>query len=121
MITSELMEKIRQYESGSLDMHHEHPFYQQLLESGLVWKLQGHYQRTAMKLIKEEVITPPNISTDKEGGYYILVDSIISSQVEDLLRERTKRELTVVSFSDHVLFKTDCMMDLDARFYSLLT
>ena len=111
------------YEEGSLSHQQTVDLFQELLEKGLVWKLQGHYGRQAEAWIREGVLALPNVSTDSNGTYHILGEMSVSSRLEDLLRENPKRELEVVNFPHQakVLFITDCMTDLDARFYSLLS
>jgi len=39
------------YEAGELDEEEIHDGFQQLIDSGIVWSLQGHYGRTACTLI----------------------------------------------------------------------
>lgn len=47
------------YESGEMTGDEEIAFFQQLIDSGHAWRLQGHYGRTAMHLIECGVCTPP--------------------------------------------------------------
>lgn len=42
---------IMAYEAGELDEDQIVAGFQQLIDSGLVWQLQGHYGRTAKALI----------------------------------------------------------------------
>jgi hypothetical protein len=44
--------KIIDYESGNMDMGEIIEFFQQMIDDGSVWQLQGHYGRTAMSLIE---------------------------------------------------------------------
>ena len=46
------VEKIMAYESGELEEHEMLELFQELVDSGLAWKLQGHYGRTAKMLIE---------------------------------------------------------------------
>lgn len=51
-MTSEVLRKIIDYESGNLtDEDEVIEFFQELIDSGLAWKLQGHYGRMAQDLI----------------------------------------------------------------------
>ena len=45
------------YEDGSLDDDRVVELFQHLIESGLAWKLQGHYGRTAERLIRAGLCT----------------------------------------------------------------
>jgi hypothetical protein len=50
---------IMAYEAGELDADGERHLFQRLVDSGLAWKLQGHYGRTAAAMIKAGEITAP--------------------------------------------------------------
>jgi hypothetical protein len=45
------VDKIIAYEQGELSDEDTVSLFQALIDSGLVWKLQGHYGRTAENLI----------------------------------------------------------------------
>lgn len=42
-----------EYESGELDYEETLDMFQQLIDTGLAWRLQGNYGRTAMRLIED--------------------------------------------------------------------
>jgi len=46
------IDKIIKYESNEMDQEEVIEFFQELINSGYVWRLQGHYGRTALKLIE---------------------------------------------------------------------
>ena len=48
-----MVDKIIQYESGLMTEDQTIQFFQELIDSGLAWQLQGHYGRTASNLIEE--------------------------------------------------------------------
>ena len=48
-----LTEQIIMYESGDLTESQTHQLFQHLIDSGLVYMLQGHYGRTAEALIAD--------------------------------------------------------------------
>lgn len=47
------IDKIIAYEQGDLSDEDTICLFQELIDSGLVWQLQGHYGRTAKFLIEE--------------------------------------------------------------------
>ena len=64
MRTGELTNKIISYENGEMDNEEFLDFFQELVNSGLCWQLQGHYGRTAHALIMEGEISPPATTED---------------------------------------------------------
>jgi hypothetical protein len=51
-----LSSEIIAYENGELDMTAFVKLFQYLVDTEMAWELQGHYGRTAMKLIKEGLV-----------------------------------------------------------------
>lgn len=52
------IDKIIAYENGELTDKECIELFQNLVDTGLAWKLQGHYGRTAQNLINLGYITP---------------------------------------------------------------
>ena len=53
---------IIRYENGEMDSETEIvEFFQELINTGMAWKLQGHYGRTAMRLIEEGLCEDTNV------------------------------------------------------------
>ena len=48
------------YETGQLDFDQTVELFQELVNSGLAWKLQGHYGRTAQELISQGYVLVTN-------------------------------------------------------------
>ena len=46
------IDQIMDYENGELDDEQSVELFQQLIDSGLAWQLQGSYGRTAVALIQ---------------------------------------------------------------------
>ena len=53
------------YENGDMQEEEMIQFFQGLIDSGVVWTLQGHYGRMAQNLIEDGVCTLPE---DNEDG-----------------------------------------------------
>lgn len=50
------VDKIIAYEQGDLDEEETIELFQELVDSGLAWKLQGSYGRTAASLIQAGLV-----------------------------------------------------------------
>ncbi len=55
-MTNENFEKVLAYEQGELTDSEVIDLFKELIKSGLIWNLQGHYQRTANYLIQNGFI-----------------------------------------------------------------
>jgi hypothetical protein len=51
-----IVDKIMDYEHGNMSEEEMIDFFQKMLDSGLVWQLQGHYHRTAQALLEAGLI-----------------------------------------------------------------
>ena len=49
----ELTQQLIEYEQGELNDSDTIQLFQQLVDSGLAWNLQGHYGRTAYAMLEE--------------------------------------------------------------------
>ena len=52
-----LTERIVLYEQGELNQEQTIQLFQELVDSGLIMKLQGHYQRLAAQLLEAGLVT----------------------------------------------------------------
>jgi len=57
-VTSDLVDKIIAYEQGEMGQEQTLQFFQELIDTGLAFTLQGHYGRTAVRLIKAGLVRP---------------------------------------------------------------
>jgi hypothetical protein len=57
-MTTEIVDRIIAYEQGDMDQEEAVRFFQELVDDGLVWGLQGHYGRTAARLIEAGLVRP---------------------------------------------------------------
>ena len=60
-----LVDKIMAYEAGEMTMREILQFFGGLIESGLVWSLQGSYGRTANSFIHDGYLTTEGYLTEK--------------------------------------------------------
>ena len=51
----ELTQQLVEYEQGELNERETISLFQELIDSGLAWNLQGHYSRTAYALIEADL------------------------------------------------------------------
>lgn len=54
----DVLDKVIAYENGELGETETVALFQDLVDSGLAWTLQGHYGRTAHALIEAGLVTP---------------------------------------------------------------
>ena len=47
-----MLNRIIRYENGNMGTDEIVPFFQELIDNGMAWTLQGHYGRTAAALIE---------------------------------------------------------------------
>ena len=58
-MTLDIVDRIMAYEQGDMDQEDMLQFFQELIDTGLAFKLQGHYGRTATRLIEAGLVRPP--------------------------------------------------------------
>jgi hypothetical protein len=59
MYSNKLSQAIIAYEQGDLGEQETLEMFEELVQTGLAWKLQGHYGRTAHELLIRGLIGPP--------------------------------------------------------------
>jgi len=60
----DLVDKIIAYESGEMNEEEVAEFFQELINTGMVFQLQGQYGRTAKALIEQGICTPAKVKTN---------------------------------------------------------
>ena len=65
---SSLVTRIIAYEEGDLDGEAIVTLFQELIDSGMAWTLQGHYGRTAKTLLETGVCTPAEKGNHVHGS-----------------------------------------------------
>jgi len=55
----QLVDQLIAYEEGQITGDEEIAFFEQLVETGTCWQLQGHYQRMAATLMEAGLIKSP--------------------------------------------------------------
>jgi hypothetical protein len=56
----DMLDKIMAYENGEMEEEETINFFQQLINTGMAWTLQGHYGRMATALINDGRCTKAN-------------------------------------------------------------
>ena len=54
----DFVDKVMAYESGEMDENEVVLFFQELINSGLAWELQGSYGRQAQRMIEAGLCAP---------------------------------------------------------------
>lgn len=54
-----MIDKILKFEAGEMSDDEAVAFFQELVNTGLAWRLQGHYGRLARELIKQGLVVAP--------------------------------------------------------------
>jgi hypothetical protein len=57
-MTTDLVDRIIAYEQGDMDQEEMVEFFQELVDDDLAFRLQGHYGRTAARLIEAGLVRP---------------------------------------------------------------
>jgi len=55
-MTTDIVDRIIAYEQGDMDQEEMVEFFQELVDDPLVFRLQGHYGRTAARLIEAGLV-----------------------------------------------------------------
>lgn len=56
-MTDDMVSNIITYEEGELNEEDTIELFQTLIDNGMAWTLQGHYGRTAARLIEDGICT----------------------------------------------------------------
>lgn len=80
---SNIMARIIQYDNGEMPEEEVVDFFQELVDSGIAWQLQGHYGRTASWLIREGLVRPER----EEAMIYDTIPAKRDVLMDDLLVE----------------------------------
>jgi len=54
---TDLLEKLMRFEAGDMDEAETIDFFQDLVNNGMAWKLQGYYGRMAAHLIDQGLVS----------------------------------------------------------------
>jgi hypothetical protein len=65
-----LIDKVIAYEAGELNEDETLDLFQQLVDTGMIRGLQGHYGRTAQAIIDAGLITLPTRPSESKVGTY---------------------------------------------------
>lgn len=59
----DVVDQIMAYEAGELDEEGQLALFQNLVDTGMAWRLQGHYGRTAQALLQQGLIVDTSAMT----------------------------------------------------------
>jgi hypothetical protein len=62
-----VLDKIMAYEHGDLDAEATVALFQELIDTGLAYRLQGHYGRTAARLIEAGLVRPKQATSKRKS------------------------------------------------------
>lgn len=88
MVDKTFIEKLGAYESDEMDQDEIIEFFQELVDTGAAWKLQGHYGRVANVLIESGLV--------KEASHPFVKTTVEVGEV-DLFCDEVKKDLTSVN------------------------
>jgi hypothetical protein len=57
-MADQMVNRVIAYEQGELTKEEEIELFQELVDSGVAWLLQGHYGRTAVRMINDGLVVP---------------------------------------------------------------
>jgi hypothetical protein len=55
---TDIVDRLMSYEQGDMNQKETVEFFQQLIDDGLAFRLQGHYGRTAVRLFEARLVQP---------------------------------------------------------------
>ena len=85
MADKTFIEKLGAYENDEMDQDEILKFFQELVDSGAAWKLQGHYGRVANVLIESGLV--------KEASHPF-VKPVVETGETNLFCNKVKKDLT---------------------------
>lgn len=91
MTDKTFIEKLGAYENDEMNQDEVIKFFQELVDSGAAWKLQGHYGRVAEALIETGMIKPQE--KDEQMMFGFTKPVVVTGEV-DLFCNEVKKDLT---------------------------
>lgn len=65
------VDQVVDYENGDMEEQDQVAFFQEMVNSGMAWRLQGSYGRTAMDMIEAGLITLGEVGHRDYYGNYV--------------------------------------------------
>ena len=85
------LDKLVAYENGDMNQDEIIKFFQELVDTGVAWKLQGHYGRVADALIESGMIKLP---IREEQSVAKFIKPTVEVGEVDLFCKEVKKDLT---------------------------